>query len=97
MHEGSVPLDEIIRIARVMRERSMARTLEGTIKEILGTAQSTGCKVNGQHPTVVIEAIEDGTFILFCLSPELFRIFKNVLLRVVCISCLISTRLSHTF
>ena len=37
-HNGNVPFDEIINIARQMRERSMARTLTGTVKEILGTA-----------------------------------------------------------
>ncbi len=35
-HSGNVPFDEILNIARIMRERSMARTLAGTVKEILG-------------------------------------------------------------
>uniref|UniRef100_A0A8C1NC90 Large ribosomal subunit protein uL11 n=1 Tax=Cyprinus carpio TaxID=7962 RepID=A0A8C1NC90_CYPCA len=45
-HSGSVTLDEIINIARVMRPRSIARELSGTIKEILGTAQSVGCTID---------------------------------------------------
>ena len=53
-------LDEIIDIARIMRERSMARTMAGTVKEILGTAQSVGCTVEGSHPHDIIEAIDDG-------------------------------------
>jgi len=32
-------MDEIINIGRTMRPRSMARTLAGTVKEILGSAQ----------------------------------------------------------
>merc|ERR1712227_873964 len=49
-HTGNVPFDEIVNIARTMRPRSMARNLAGTVKEILGTAQSVGCTVDGEHP-----------------------------------------------
>lgn len=38
-HNGNVTLEEIINISRTMRPRSMARTLAGTVKEILGSAQ----------------------------------------------------------
>lgn len=34
-------------IARTMRSRSMARELKGTVREILGTAHSVGCTVDG--------------------------------------------------
>merc|ERR1719353_1229842 len=60
-HSGNVPLTEIIAIARIMRSRSMARELVGTVKEVLGTAQSTGCNVEGRNPHDIIEAIDDGT------------------------------------
>ncbi|KAK6016057.1 hypothetical protein OSTOST_18463 [Ostertagia ostertagi] len=43
-----------------MRPRSMARKLEGTVKEILGTAQSVGCTIDGQHPHDIIEQIASG-------------------------------------
>ena len=35
-HDGNLAMDEIINIARTMRPRSLARTLAGTCKEILG-------------------------------------------------------------
>ena len=44
-----------------MRPRSMAKKLEGTVKEILGTAQSVGCTVDGQHPHDVVDGIRNGT------------------------------------
>jgi len=47
-HSGNIAIDTIIEIARTMRERSMARELKGTVKEVLGTAQSVGCTVEGQ-------------------------------------------------
>ena len=59
-HTGNIPLDEIINIARVMRPRSLAKTLAGTVKEILGTAQSVGCTIDGQPPHDVIDQISNG-------------------------------------
>merc|ERR1711963_945485 len=59
-HSGNITLEEIIDIARQMRERSNARTLAGTVKEILGTANSVGCKVNKMKPTEVQEKISSG-------------------------------------
>merc|ERR1712150_341746 len=57
---GNVTLDDIIDVARQMRPRSMARELSGTCKEILGTAQSVGCTVDGKDPHDVIDEINDG-------------------------------------
>nr|XP_032516765.1 uncharacterized protein LOC116769697 [Danaus plexippus plexippus] len=61
-----------------MRPRSMARYLSGTVKEILGTAQSVGCTVEGRPPHDLIvdinEAIEACPFFVnavkfFILTP----------------------------
>lgn len=43
-----------------MRHRSMAKRLEGTVKEILGTCQSVGCTVDGKHPHDIIDNIREG-------------------------------------
>lgn len=59
-HTGNVTLDQIIDIARIMRPRSMAKTLPGTVKEILGTAFSVGCTVNGISPGDVQKRIDSG-------------------------------------
>ncbi|KAH6975546.1 ribosomal protein L11 [Ilyonectria sp. MPI-CAGE-AT-0026] len=59
-HNKSVSLDEIIEIARTMRYKSFAKELSGTVKEILGTAYSVGCQVDGKPPQSVIEAIDSG-------------------------------------
>jgi large subunit ribosomal protein L12e len=56
-HTGSISLSDVIEIARIMRPRSCARNLAGTCKEILGTAVSVGCKCDGKHPSVVMEAV----------------------------------------
>jgi len=62
-HTGSVPLEEIYRIARIMRPRSLAKTFSGTVLEILGTAQSTGCRVEGEDPHDLIDQIHEGTLV----------------------------------
>jgi len=59
-HSKSIPLDEIIDIARTMREKSLAKELKGTVKEILGTAFSVGCKVDGRSPKDIQEEIDSG-------------------------------------
>jgi len=59
-HNGNLTLDEIIKVARTMRPRSMARKLEGTVKEILGTACSVGCTIDGSNPQDLIQKIKDG-------------------------------------
>ena len=59
-HDGNVTLDEIIEIARKMRDRSMAKSLAGTVCEMLGTAFSVGCTVNGESPKDLQEQIQNG-------------------------------------
>lgn len=59
-HSGNITLDAVINIARIMRQKSMARKLAGTVKEVLGTANSIGCTVNGQSPQDIQKQIDDG-------------------------------------
>ncbi|KAF4598402.1 60S ribosomal protein L12 [Pleurotus pulmonarius] len=59
-HTGNIPLDEIYDIARTMKSKSLAKELSGCVKEILGTAQSVGCTVDGKPPHDVIDAINSG-------------------------------------
>ena len=63
-HTGSITFDDVLNIARTMRPRSIAKEMSGTVKEILGTAQSVGCKVDGRHPHDVIDDINDGTIVV---------------------------------
>eukprot|EP00727_Mastigamoeba_balamuthi_P005393 m51a1_g14852 putative 60S ribosomal protein L11 (166) ;mRNA; r:235199-235913 len=59
-HNGSVAFTDIIRIARIMRDRSMAKNLAGVCKEMLGTCCSVGCMVDGRTPADVQAAIDNG-------------------------------------
>ena len=54
-HDGNLSLDDVIAIARIMRPRSMARELKGTVREILGTCQSVGCTIDGDSATDMLQ------------------------------------------
>ena len=59
-HTGNLTLDQIIDVARKMRFKSLAKELRGTVREILGTAFSVGCTVDGQNPKDLCAAIDAG-------------------------------------
>ncbi|THD19235.1 Large subunit ribosomal protein L12.e [Fasciola gigantica] len=59
-HSGNISFDDVLEVARIMRPRSMARELSGTVKEILGTARSVGCTVDGEAPQTIIERVNKG-------------------------------------
>lgn len=59
-HDGNITLDQVIDIAKQMRERSQAKKMAGTVKEILGTCNSIGCTVNGESPRDIQQQITDG-------------------------------------
>ncbi|KAL8738625.1 MAG: hypothetical protein Q9181_000621 [Wetmoreana brouardii] len=59
-HSKSIPLDEVISIARTMRFKSLSKDLAGTVKEVLGTAYSVGCQVEGRSPKDISDDIASG-------------------------------------
>lgn len=65
-HTKSIPMDDIIEIARTMRHRSMAKSLQGTVLEILGTAFSVGCQVDGRSPKDVSDDVKAGEIDSMC-------------------------------
>ena len=59
-HTGNITLNDVYEIARVMRPRSLAKEFSGTVKEILGTASSVGCTVEGSDPRALQKQIDSG-------------------------------------
>merc|ERR1711974_262762 len=62
-HDGNLTMDDVYAVARTMREKSMARAFSGTVKEILGTASSLGCTVDGETPKSLQEKIDSGELV----------------------------------
>ena len=63
-HNGNIPLSEIIAIARVMRERSLAKDLAGVVREILGTVRSVGATVDKKSAEEVTAGVKDGSIVI---------------------------------
>merc|ERR1712167_257216 len=61
-HNGNIKFDDVLRIAKTMREndRSMAIEFKGTVKEILGTCVSLQCTVDGKTAKETTELVESG-------------------------------------
>merc|ERR1712110_135906 len=59
-HDGDITIDDVYEIARTLRYKSMAREFKGTVKEVLGTAMSLGCTIDGESPKDLQEQIDDG-------------------------------------
>merc|ERR1712094_106143 len=57
-HSGNISKERFLHVVREMRKKSMAKELKGTAKEILGTAFSIGCKVDGCDPKELQAAID---------------------------------------
>lgn len=62
LHNGSLKMTEVVEIARISRAngKSFSKTLAGTVKEVLGTCKSVGCKVDGKCPKEVTREIDGG-------------------------------------
>ncbi|KAJ1814320.1 hypothetical protein LPJ75_002824, partial [Coemansia sp. RSA 2598] len=62
VHNGNISIDDVISVAKIMREanKSFARELKGTVKEILGTCFSVGCTVDGESPVDIQQKIDEG-------------------------------------
>jgi len=67
-HNGDISWPVLLDIAKLMRHRSQAREFSGTVKEILGTCVSVGCKVDGQNPRELQTKITKGE--LECVEPK---------------------------
>lgn len=59
-HNGNLTWDQLMGVARTMRPTSMARTMKGTVKEVLGTCSAIGCTVDNQKPRDLQEKLDNG-------------------------------------
>jgi large subunit ribosomal protein L12e len=61
-HNGNIKFDDILRIAKTMRDakKSLAITLEGTVKEVLGTSISLGCTIDGKTGKEMTALVNSG-------------------------------------
>lgn len=63
-HAGDLSLDTVYEVARKLKFKSYAKHFSGNVKEVLGTAFSVGCTVNGLSPQDVIMQIQSGELVV---------------------------------
>lgn len=59
---GNLTIDQAIKIAKIKRGSSLAKTLKAAVKEVLGTCVSMGVTVEGKDPCVVQREIDEGKY-----------------------------------
>lgn len=59
-HKGNLTLEQVKKIARAVEDKSLAKSLTGTVKSVLGTCLSIGCTVDKMSPKVVMQKINNG-------------------------------------
>ncbi len=59
---GNLPLEAIIRIARMKQESMLSYDLRNAVKEVIGTCRSVGVTVEGMKSKDAIAAVDAGQF-----------------------------------
>ncbi len=59
---GDLTFDQVVNIARRKRDGLFASSLKAAVKEIVGSCQSMGVTVEGQHGKAIQDQIATGEF-----------------------------------
>ncbi|RNF01105.1 60S ribosomal protein L12, partial [Trypanosoma rangeli] len=59
-HNGNIPFTEILKIAKEAAPNSMGATMKAVVMEVLGTAVSVGCTIDGESPQAIQGKVRDG-------------------------------------
>jgi len=59
---GNLSMEQIVKIAKIKFPQSTAKTLKGTVKEVLGTCVSVGVTVEGKDPREVQKEVDRGVY-----------------------------------
>lgn len=59
---GNLTMDQAVKIAKLKRAGSLAKTLNSAVKEVLGTCVSLGVTVDGKDPRDVQREIDEGKY-----------------------------------
>ncbi|ESL07736.1 60S ribosomal protein L12 [Trypanosoma rangeli SC58] len=59
-HNGNIPFSEILKIAKEAAPNSMGATMKAVVMEVLGTAVSVGCTIDGESPQTIQGKVRDG-------------------------------------
>ncbi len=57
---GNITMDKVVKIAKLKMNSSYARTIESSVKEVIGCCVSLGVTIDGKKPKDIIKDIEEG-------------------------------------
>ena len=59
-HKGNLTLEQVVKIAKAVEDKSLSRTFTGTVLQVLGACLSIGCTVNKLNPKEVQKKLKSG-------------------------------------
>ncbi len=59
---GNLTAAQVVKVAKMKRDASLAKTLKDQVKEIAGTCLSLGVTVEGKNPKAFIKDVNAGTY-----------------------------------
>ncbi|ORC88871.1 60S ribosomal protein L12 [Trypanosoma theileri] len=59
-HSGNIAFSEVLKIAKEASANSMAASMKAVVMEVLGTAVSIGCTIDGEHPRDIQAKVSEG-------------------------------------
>ena len=59
-HNGNIAFSEILKIAKESNTNTMSSSLKQHVQEVLGTAVSIGCTIDGESPQAIQEKVASG-------------------------------------
>jgi len=59
---GNLTIEQAVKIAKMKRGGSLAKSLKAAVKEVLGTCVSMGVTVDGKDPRIVQKEIDEGKY-----------------------------------
>ncbi|MBI4406304.1 50S ribosomal protein L11 [Candidatus Micrarchaeota archaeon] len=59
---GDLSFEQIVKIARMKKSSTLAKTLKSQVKEVLGTCLSLGASVEGKNPREVQREVDTGNW-----------------------------------
>lgn len=58
---GNITFDKVVKIAKTLHDtKSLAKTFEGSVTQVLGSCLSVGCKVDGKSPKEITAQVKSG-------------------------------------
>lgn len=59
-HKGNLTLDQVVKIAKAVDDKSLSKNFTGTVMQVLGACLSVGCTVNKLNPKEVQKKLKSG-------------------------------------